>query len=448
MKNREIISIHIGQAGSQIGNTCWELYCLEHGIDHTTGIQSLPQSSSDYSIEQYQRSFFSETKNGNWKARALFVDLDSECIDKIRMKNNSMYERESLLSGNENAGNNFAIGRGVGGSLVLENCLERIRNMVEKCEALEGFLITSSLNGGTGSGFRDALLERLSSEFDKKLKLSFDVIGAPSSVSSCVEPYNVLLGWNSIREYSDVSVILENEALIDICKNKLQLEQPKMTDLNEIIAHTISSTTVHLRKEGCLHVSISEIMNNLIPYPSVKYLIHSMSNIFPKNHVFNERPNVTELTRSCFLDKHSVLANCNLLEGQYMACVVLYKGDIVPKDVGHAISTIKTSRVIRFVDWCPTGFRCGIDYSPPLTIPGGNICSMDRNAHVFANSTSISQTFTRMGQNFDKLFSEKPFLHWYLKEGAQEEEFTQCREELRTLQQDYLEVVQVGEEEI
>lgn len=29
---REIISIHIGQAGIQVGNSCWELYCLEHGI--------------------------------------------------------------------------------------------------------------------------------------------------------------------------------------------------------------------------------------------------------------------------------------------------------------------------------------------------------------------------------------------------------------------------------
>merc|ERR1711971_452228 len=29
---RECISIHVGQAGCQIGNACWELYCLEHGI--------------------------------------------------------------------------------------------------------------------------------------------------------------------------------------------------------------------------------------------------------------------------------------------------------------------------------------------------------------------------------------------------------------------------------
>ena len=30
---RECISVHVGQAGCQIGNACWELYCLEHGIE-------------------------------------------------------------------------------------------------------------------------------------------------------------------------------------------------------------------------------------------------------------------------------------------------------------------------------------------------------------------------------------------------------------------------------
>ena len=29
---REAILIHMGQAGAQIGNACWELFCLEHGL--------------------------------------------------------------------------------------------------------------------------------------------------------------------------------------------------------------------------------------------------------------------------------------------------------------------------------------------------------------------------------------------------------------------------------
>ena len=45
-----------------------------------------------------------------------------------------------------------------------------------------------------------------------------------------------------------------------------------------------------------------------------------------------------------------------------MACCMLYRGDVVPKDVNAAIATIKTKRTIQFVDWCPTGFKVGINY--------------------------------------------------------------------------------------
>ena len=40
-----------------------------------------------------------------------------------------------------------------------------------------------------------------------------------------------------------------------------------------------------------------------------------------------------------------------------MACCMLYRGDVVPKDVNAAISTIKSKRTVQFVDWCPTGFK-------------------------------------------------------------------------------------------
>ena len=50
--------------------------------------------------------------------------------------------------------------------------------------------------------------------------------------------------------------------------------------------------------------------------------------------------------------------------------VYLYRGDVVPKDVNTAISAIKTKRSIQFVDWCPTGFKVGINYQPPIAIPG------------------------------------------------------------------------------
>merc|ERR1711970_943151 len=58
---RECISVHVGQAGAQIGNACWELYCLEHGI------QPDGQMPSDKTIgggDDSFNTFFSETGAG------------------------------------------------------------------------------------------------------------------------------------------------------------------------------------------------------------------------------------------------------------------------------------------------------------------------------------------------------------------------------------------------
>ncbi|GLD63319.1 tubulin alpha chain-like protein [Lates japonicus] len=47
------------------------------------------------------------------------------------------------------------------------------------------------------------------------------------------------------------------------------------------------------------------------------------------------------------------MVKCDPRHGKYMACCLLYRGDVVPKDVNSAIATIKTKRSIQFVDWCP-----------------------------------------------------------------------------------------------
>jgi tubulin alpha len=78
---RECISIHVGQAGVQIGNACWELYCLEHGI------QPDGQMPSDKTIgggDDSFNTFFSETGAGKHVPRAVFVDLEPTVIGKNR----------------------------------------------------------------------------------------------------------------------------------------------------------------------------------------------------------------------------------------------------------------------------------------------------------------------------------------------------------------------------
>ena len=76
---REVVSIHVGQAGVQIGNSCWELYCLEHGIQPDgTMPGDKPNGGGDDSFN----TFFSETGSGKhvprWAATPLIIKFNSE----------------------------------------------------------------------------------------------------------------------------------------------------------------------------------------------------------------------------------------------------------------------------------------------------------------------------------------------------------------------------------
>lgn len=71
---------------------------------------------------------------------------------------------------------------------------------------------------------------------------------------------------------------------------------------------------------------------------------------------YHEQLTVMELTSACF-EPANQMVKCDPRKGKYMACCLLYRGDVVPKDVNASIATIKTKRAIQFVDWCPTGFK-------------------------------------------------------------------------------------------
>ena len=64
---------------------------------------------------------------------------------------------------------------------------------------------------------------------------------------------------------------------------------------------------------------------------------------------------------------------------------------MVPKDVNAAVATIKTKRTIQFVDWCPTGFKCGINYQPPTVVPGGDLAKVMRACCMFLAGASFRQ---------------------------------------------------------
>lgn len=357
--------------------------------------------------------------------------------------------------------------------------MDRIRKLADNCTGLQGFLVFNAVGGGTGSGLGSLLLERLSVDYGKKSKLGFTVYPSPQVSTSVVEPYNSVLSTHSLLEHTDVAVLLDNEAIYDICRRSLDIERPTYTNLNRLVSQVlliflfesnvqffyliirmliliicicclfqvISSLTASLRFDGALNVDVTEFQTNLVPYPRIHFMLSSYAPVISAEKAYHEQLSVAEITNSAF-EPSSMMAKCDPRHGKYMACCLMYRGDVVPKDVNAAVATIKTKRTIQFVDWCPTGFKCGINYQPPTVVPGGDLAKVQRAVCMISNSTSVAEVFSRIDHKFDLMYAKRAFVHWYVGEGMEEGEFSEAREDLAALEKDYEEVgAEAGDDE-
>ena len=176
-----------------------------------------------------------------------------------------------MVSGKEDAANNYARGHYTVGKEIVDLVLDRIRKLADNCTGLQGFLIFHSFGGGTGSGFTSLLMERLSVDYGKKSKLEFAIYPAPQVATAVVEPYNSTLCAHTTLEHSDCAFMVDNEAIYDICRRNLDIERPSYTNLNRLISQIVSSITASLRFDGALNVDLNEFQTNLVPYPRIHF---------------------------------------------------------------------------------------------------------------------------------------------------------------------------------
>eukprot|EP00800_Vazella_pourtalesii_P002983 TRINITY_DN1292_c0_g1_i1.p1 TRINITY_DN1292_c0_g1~~TRINITY_DN1292_c0_g1_i1.p1 ORF type:complete len:331 (+),score=55.46 TRINITY_DN1292_c0_g1_i1:1914-2906(+) len=322
--------------------------------------------------------------------------------------------------------------------------MNRIRKMIEASEGLEGFLIFHSFGGGSGSGFTSLIFQKLAADFCKKSKLEFAIYPAPKVATAVVEPYNAVHTIHNTLEHAQCSFMFDNEAIYDICQKKLELERPSYTNLNRMLGQVVSSITASLRFQGALNVDLAEFQTNLVPFPSIHYPLAAFAPIVSKQNVKHEQMSISEITLACF-DSSNQMIKCNPEDAKYMACCLLYRGDVVPKDVNQAVATAKTKKSISFVDWCPTGFKIGINTKAPSVVKGSDMTELSRAVCMLSNTTAISEAWERLSYKFDLMFDKRAFVHWYVGEGMEEAEFVEARETLAVLEKDYTSLIDDGD---
>lgn len=119
-------------------------------------------------------------RNAKYVPRAVLVDLEPGTMDAIRSgQYRNLFSPDNMVFGQSGAGNNWAKGHYTEGAELVDQVLDVVRREAEGADCLQGFQITHSLGGGTGSGMGTLLLSKVREEFPDRIMATYSVIPSP-----------------------------------------------------------------------------------------------------------------------------------------------------------------------------------------------------------------------------------------------------------------------------
>ncbi len=307
---REVVNIHVGQCGNQIGSAFWNLLLLEH--EHTP--DNDPALSSFFHFAPSSRN----SKSQVMKARALLIDMECGPLQEtMRSSIGSLFDETQYIMDVSGAGNNFAQGYYYYGPRYHEYFHDGVQKNLEKCESIQAFFLSHSLGGGTGSGVGTYVLSLIHDEFPKITRFSTCVL--PSEENDVItSPYNILLSTKQLIQCADCVFPLNNSSLYSI----YQAEHPESNSsnssstsaaaptnaaeakrsrsrgfdgINNIAARMLCNITASSRFHGEMNVDINEIYTNLIPFPKLHFLMTAMNIRYPQSKVLQGPPSAPPL---------------------------------------------------------------------------------------------------------------------------------------------------------
>ena len=421
---REIVHIQAGQCGNQVGGKFWEVISDEHGIAPDGSYEG----NSDLQLERIN-VYFNEATGGRYVPRAILMDLEPGTMDSVRQGTyGNLFRPDNFIFGQSGAGNNWAKGHYTEGAELIDTVLDVVRKEAESCDCLQGFQITHSLGGGTGSGMGTLLISKIREEYPDRVMMTFSVVPSPKVSDTVVEPYNATLSVHQLVENSDEVMVLDNEALYDICFRTLKLENPAYGDLNHLVSAAMSGTTCCLRFPGQLNSDLRKLAVNLIPFPRLHFFMLGFAPLTSRGSTAYRATNVAELTAQVF-DAKNMMCAADPRHGRYLTSSTLFRGRMSTKEVEETLLHTQSKNSNYFVEWIPNNIKSSVCDIPPK--------GFKMSCAFIGNSTAIQEMFRRISEQFTAMFRRKAFLHWYTGEGMDEMEFTEAESNMNDLVSEY-----------
>ena len=235
------MTIQLGQCGNQIGHEFFNLVAKD---SRDQGSTLVDQRTSDDYEENSMGRFFSHGEKGQRNARSIMIDMESKVISQnLAQANRSgtwTYPKGQQFHQKRGSGNNWAYGFYEHGRNCEEVVLEMVQRELEKCDGLDGFLVMSSVAGGTGSGVGACVTNVLREAYPHSFIVN-QVVWPYTSGEVIVQNYNAVLTLSQLYKSSDAIILLENEQLHEICSKLLHLKRISFRDINKVIAHKLAS---------------------------------------------------------------------------------------------------------------------------------------------------------------------------------------------------------------
>ncbi|NXT59443.1 TBB2 protein, partial [Pluvianellus socialis] len=197
---------------------------------------------------------------------------------------------------------------------------------------LQGFQLTHSLGGGTGSGMGTLLISKIREEYPDRIMNTFSVMPSPKVSDTVVEPYNATLSVHQLVENTDETYCIDNEALYDICFRTLKLTTPTYGDLNHLVSATMSGVTTCLRFPGQLNADLRKLAVNMVPFPRLHFFMPGFAPLTSRGSQQYRALTVPELTQQMF-DSKNMMAACDPRHGRYLTVAAIFRGRMSMKEV-------------------------------------------------------------------------------------------------------------------
>jgi len=320
-----------------------------------------------------------------------------------------LFRPDNFIFGRIGTGNNYAKGMFTDGVDIRDMTLEAIRKEMELCHNPSGFQMIHALGGGTGSGMGSLLMQMLKDEYPKSLLLNYTVIPSSKVSEVVVEPYNSILACPSLISNSDVTVLLDNENLYDICHQTLRLDSPILADLNFVMAKAMAGLSATYRFPSRGHVDWAAMKCVMVPSPKLHFFLPGFAPLNSRGVQPYRTFDVQDITHQ-LLNGHILLGGKEFQKnlaggGRYLTALALYRGFRLREwEVERSLTGFEEKNPFLFANWMPYHFLHGMCDTPPT--------GMKIGASFLANHTGSRNIWGRLLKKYRKMFKRKAFLHW------------------------------------